>query len=127
LQLTSLNPLLGQTQDILQQQSNFLTNKADPLNAVLETKPVSEETKQDNKTTTIRENVQDSELAGNLSIANIAKVPVGFNAYTIALADASFYQPKEIYRNQRTIDNRRALQNLRSDQLHQQMINQQWR
>ena len=127
LQLTSLNPLLGQTQDIPQQQSNFLTNKADPLNAVLETKPVSEETKQDNKTTTIRENVQDSELAGNLSIANIARVPVGFNAYTIALADASFYQPKEIYRNQRTVDNRRALQSLRSDQLHQQMINQQWR
>lgn len=127
LQLASLNPLIGQTQDIPQQQSNFLTNKADPLNTVLETRPVSEETKQDNKITTVRENVQDSELAGNLSIANIARVPVGFNAYTIALADANFYQPKEIYRNQRTIDNRRALQNLRSDQLHQQMINQQWR
>ena len=127
LQLASLNPLIGQTQDIPQQQSNFLTNKADPLNTVLETRPVSEETKQDNKITTVRENVQDSELAGNLSIANIARVPVGFNAYTIALADANFYQPKEIYHNQRTIDNRRALQNLRSDQLHQQMINQQWR
>ena len=127
LQLTSLNPLLGQTQDIPQQQSNFLTNRVDPLNAVLETKPASEEAKQDSKTTTVRENVQDSELAGNLSIANIARVPIGFNAYTIALADANFYQPKEIYRNQRTIDNRRALQNLRSDQLHEQMINQQWR
>lgn len=127
LQLASLNPLLGQTQDIPQQQSNFLTNKVDPLNAVLESKPAIEEVKQDNKISTVQQNVQDSELAGNLSIANIARLPVGFNSYLIALADASFYQPKEIYRNQRTIDNRRALQNLRSDQLHQQMINQQWR
>ena len=127
LQLASLNPLLGQTQDIPQQQSNFLTNKADPLNAVLETKPTIEEVKQDNKISAVQQNVQDSEIAGNLSIANIARLPVGFNSYLIALADASFYQPKEIYRNQRTVDNRRALQNLRSDQLHQQMINQQWR
>ncbi len=127
LQLANLNPLLGQSQDITTQQSNFLTNKADPLNTVLETKLTSEDNKQDIKASSVRENVQDSEIAGNLSIANIARVPVGFNSYLVVLADASFYQPKEIYRNQRTVDNRRALQNLRSDQLHQQMINQQWR
>jgi hypothetical protein len=127
LQLTSLNPLLGQTQDIPTQQSNFLTNKADPLNSVLDSRPITEEAKQDNKVSTVRQNVQDSEIAGNLSISNIAQIPIGFNSYLITLADASFYQPKEIYRNQRTIDNRRALQNLRSDELHQQMINQQWR
>jgi len=127
LQLANLNPLLGQSQDITTQQSNFLTNKADPLNTVLETKLTSEDNKQDIKASSVRENVQDSEIAGNLSIANIARVPVGFNSYLVVLADASFYQPKEIYRNQRTVDNRRALQNLRSDQLHEQMINQQWR
>ena len=127
LQLANLNPLLGQSQDIPTQQSNFLTNKADPLNTVLETKLTSEDNKQDIKASSVRENVQDSEIAGNLSIANIARVPVGFNSYLVVLADASFYQPKEIYRNQRTVDNRRALQNLRSDQLHEQMINQQWR
>ena len=127
LQLTSLNPLLGQTQDIPIQQSNFLTNKADPLNSVLDSRPITEEAKQDSKVSTVRQNVQDSEIAGNLSISNIAQIPIGFNSYLITLADASFYQPKEIYRNQRTVDNRRALQNLRSDELHQQMINQQWR
>ena len=127
LQLISLNPLLGQTQDIPTQQSNFLTNKADPLNSVLDSRPITEEAKQDSKVSTVRQNVQDSEIAGNLSISNIAQIPIGFNSYLITLADASFYQPKEIYRNQRTIDNRRALQNLRSDELHQQMINQQWR
>ena len=127
LQLASLNPLLGQTQDIPTQQSSFLTNKADPLNSVLDSRPITEEAKQDSKVSTVRQNVQDSEIAGNLSISNIAQIPIGFNSYLITLADASFYQPKEIYRNQRTIDNRRALQNLRSDELHQQMINQQWR
>lgn len=126
-QLSSINPLLGQTQDILTQQSNFLTNKADPINSVLEAKPISAETKQETKVAVVKQDVQDSELAGNLSISNIAKLPIGFNSYLIALADVGFYAPKEIYRNQRTIDNRRALQNLRSDQLHQQMINQQWR
>ena len=127
LQLASINPLLGQMPDIPQQQSSFLTNKADPVNSVLEAKPPSTETKQETKVAAVKQDIQDSELAGNVSIANIAKLPLGFNSYLIALADASFYQPKEIYRNQRTIDNRRALQNLRSDQLHQQMINQQWR
>jgi hypothetical protein len=127
LQLANVNSLLGQISDIPTQQSSFLTNKADPVNSVLEAKPISTETKQETKVAAVKQDIQDSELAGNISIANIAKLPLGFNSYLIALADASFYQPKEIYRNQRTIDNRRALQNLRSDQLHQQMINQQWR
>jgi len=126
-QITLLNPLIGQTLDIPSTQTNFLTNKTDPLNVVLDNKPVIENQNQDTKTTNVKQNVQDSEIAGNLSISNMAKTPMGFNSYLIALADANFYQPKEIYRNQRTIDNRRALQNLRSDQLHEQMINQQWR
>jgi hypothetical protein len=127
LQLASINPLLGQVSDIPTQQSSFLTNKADPVNSVLEAKPISTETKQETKIAAVKQDIQDSELAGNVSISNIAKPPLGFNSYLIALADVSFYQPKEIYRNQRTTDNRRALQNLRSDQLHKQMIDQQWR
>lgn len=127
LQLANVNSLLGQMPDIPTQQSSFLTNKADSVNSVLEAKPISTETKQETKIAAVKQDIQDSELAGNVSIVNIAKLPLGFNSYLIALADATFYQPKEIYRNQRTIDNRRALQNLRSDQLHQQMINQQWR
>lgn len=126
-QISLLNPLLGQTADIPSTQTNFLNNKTDPLNTVLDSKPVIENQNQDSKTSTVKQNIQDSEIAGNLSISNIAKTPAGFNSYLVALADANFYKPKEIYRNQRTVDNRRALQNLRSDQLHEQMINQQWR
>lgn len=126
-QISLLNPLLGQTSDIPSIQTNFLSNKTDPLNTVLDTKPTIENQNQDSKIDSVKQDVQDSEIAGNLSISSIAKTPVGFNTYLLALADASFYQPKEIYRSQRTVDNRRVLQNLRSDQLHEQMINQQWR
>ena len=44
----------------------------------------------------------------------------------VALTDANFYAPKEIYRNQRTVDNARALRQLASDRLHQQMVDQQY-
>lgn len=118
---------IGQGVETPNQQNNFLTNKTDPINQILDSKTTIEENKPDIKTTTVKQNVEDNSVAGNISISTIAVIPVGFNAYSIALADASFYQPKEIYRNQSTVDNRRALQNLRSDQLHEQMINQQWR
>ena len=110
-----------------QQQRNFTTDKTNPINDIIENKPVVAEQRTEAKSPAVNASAQNNDVAGGVDINSIAVVPVGFSAYTIALADANFYQPKEIYRNQRTIDNRRALQNLRSDQLHQQMINQQWR
>jgi hypothetical protein len=109
-----------------QQQRNFTTDKTNPINDIIDNKPVVAEQRTEAKLPAVNASAQNNDVAGGVSINSIAVVPVGFNAYTIALADANFYQPKEIYRNQRTIDNRRA-QNLRSDQLHEQMINQQWR
>ena len=110
-----------------QQQRNFTTDKTNPISDIIENKPVVAEQRTEAKLPAVNASAQNNDAAGGVSINSIAVVPVGFNTYTIALADAIFYQPKEIYRNQRTVDNRRALQNLRSDQLHQQMINQQWR
>jgi hypothetical protein len=110
-----------------QQQRNFTTDKTNPINDIIENKPVVAEQRTEAKLPVVNASAQNNDVAGGVDINSIAVVPVGFSAYTIALADANFYQPKEIYRNQRTIDNRRALQNLRSDQLHEQMINQQWR
>jgi hypothetical protein len=110
-----------------QQQRNFTTDKTNPISDIIENKPIVAEQRTEAKLPAVNASAQNNDVAGGVSINSIAVVPVGFSAYTIALADASFYQPKEIYRNQRTIDNRRALQNLRSDQLHEQMINQQWR
>jgi hypothetical protein len=110
-----------------QQQRNFTTDRTNPINDIIENKPVVAEQRTEAKLPAVNASAQNNDVAGGVDINSIAAVPVGFSAYTIALADANFYQPKEIYRNQRTIDNRRALQNLRSDQLHEQMINQQWR
>jgi len=114
--------------ELPQQTTSFTSDRTNPINTILETKPsLPQEETNTTKTASVNQKTEDSTLASGISISTISVVPVGFSAYTIALADASFYQPKEIYRNQRTVDNRRALQNLRSDQLHEQMINQQWR
>ena len=77
----------------------------------------------------VNRNVQPNELAGGVDIASMTNVPSGFNAYSIILKDASFYEPKEVYKNQRTVDNERVLRGLTrgSDSKHQEMINQQYK
>lgn len=109
--------------------SNFLTNRADPINEILESKNnIKVENKVEEKTQTVKSNVQDNEVAGGVAIQNIATIPVGFNQYTnFILRDVAFYAPKEIYRGQLTVDNARALRNLSSDRLHQDMIDLQYR
>ena len=121
-----MNPLVGQIQETPALQSNFLTNKADPINSLIESKPQTEEKKQDTNTRQVKSNVQDNDAATGVSIDSIARAPVGFNTYLVALNDAAFYAPKEIYRNQKTVDNVRALRQLASDRLHQQMVDQQY-
>jgi hypothetical protein len=59
----------------------------------------------------------------------LAKAPMDFNQYLNSqLKDAQFYQSKEIYKGQRTVDNQRLLRGLSggSDALHQRMIEQQY-
>ena len=122
------NPTLGQTIDIPNVQANFLTSKTDPINTILENKPNIDDKKEETTLTTVRQNVQDNDLANGVQLAQLSVVPIGFNQYTnLVLRDAAFYAPKEIYRNQRTIDNVRALRNLSSDRLHEEMVNQQYR
>jgi hypothetical protein len=77
----------------------------------------------------VNRNVLPNELAGGIDIASIASVPTGFNAYSFILKDAAFYEPKEVYKNQRTVDNERVLRGLTrgSDSLHQQMVDQQFK
>ena len=80
-------------------------------------------------TSSVNKNVLPNELAGSIDIASIASVPAGFNAYSFVLKDASFYEPKEVYKNQRTVDNVRLLRGLTSgsDAKHQEMVNQQYK
>ena len=109
--------------------TNFISDRTNPITEIIENKqPTQEQSSNQTKTETVKTNVQDNDAAnGGVSIAQMAVLPVGFSAYSIVLADATFYAPKEIYRNQRTVDNARALRQLASDRLHQDMVDQQYR
>jgi hypothetical protein len=76
---------------------------------------------------TVKKNVQNNEAAGNVTIESIAKQPANYAQYFTAIPDVTFYAPKEIYKNQKTVDNARALRQLSSDKLHQDMVNQQYK
>jgi len=100
------------------------------LNDAIEQRPVLPTlTSQEQKTESVNRNVQPNELAGRVDIAAIATQPVGFQTYSLVLVDAQFYAPREIYRNQRTVDNARAQRLLQgaSDRLHQTMVDQQYK
>jgi hypothetical protein len=77
----------------------------------------------------VNRNVQSNELAGGVDIASMATIPAGFNSYSFVLRDSAFYEPKEVYKNQRTVDNERVLRGLTrgSDSLHQQMVDSQYK
>jgi hypothetical protein len=75
----------------------------------------------------VKKNVQNNEAAGNVSIESIAKQPANYAQYFVMMPDVAFYAPKEIYRNQKTVDNVRALRQMSSDKLHQDMVNQQYK
>jgi len=110
--------------------NNFLTNRSNPITSIVEnTTRTNNSERNEQPNTTVKTNVQPNELAGNVDIANIAVVPVGYNVYTgLILKDVAFYAPKEIYRNQRVIDNQRAVRllNFASELKHQEMVNQQY-
>ena len=75
----------------------------------------------------VNRNVQPNELAGGVDLASLATTPMGFNAYSFVLKDAAFYEPKEVYKNQKTVDNVQVLRQLSSDSLHKQMVDQQYK
>ena len=79
------------------------------------------------QTGSVNRNVQSNELAGGVDLANLATTPMGFNAYSFVLKDAAFYEPKEVYKNQKTVDNVQVLRQLSSDSLHKQMVDQQYK
>lgn len=98
------------------------------VNIMKEKENVTEEKTQDQKTQTVRRNIPNNELAGNVSLASLGAPPAGYQAYSTMMPDSAFYAPKEIYKNQRVIDNpasRRMFGG--TDSLHQRMIDQQYK
>ena len=78
--------------------------------------------------TSVKNKGEVSELAGGVDIKTLAVAPVGYDLYLMSsLRDNPFYAPKDIYKNQNNVDNVRALRQMSSDSLHQQMINLQYK
>jgi hypothetical protein len=76
----------------------------------------------------VNRRVADNDAAaGGVSLAAMAQQPPGYAQYNVALQDAAFYEPREIYRGQRVVDNARALRQLSSDARHKEMVEQQYR
>jgi hypothetical protein len=103
-----------------------IMSATNPLNNYLTMVP--SENAPDQKST-VKSNVQNNELAGGIDLSKIAIQPVGFNDYLkVALTDSAFYGTREVYQNQRVVDNARAQRMLQgaSDRLHQEMVNSQY-
>lgn len=98
------------------------------LTALTEVRAIIESSQNEQRTETVKKDIQPNDLAGGVDIAAMATQPKGFDVYaSTILADNSFYAPKDIYGNQKTVDNARALRQLSSDRLHQEMVDQQYR
>jgi hypothetical protein len=115
------------TEDISRENGLQLTGVSPILNAINSPNNFSSTTQEKNSNT-VKKNTPDNQAADGISIASIAQQPQGFDLYMAGIKDAPFYPPKEIYRNQKTVDNARAqrLLNGASDKLYQQMIEQQY-
>ena len=75
----------------------------------------------------VNRNVQPNDLAGSVDVASMATQPKGFELYSFIIKDSTFYEPKEVYKGQKVIDNVQVLRQMSSDRLHQEMVNQQYK
>ena len=98
-----------------------------PANDFLEPKTFLPDQNLSQTNDSVRKSSQTNDLAVGTKIENLAAAPVGFDQYNISLKDVPFYQPKEIYKGQKNVDNARALRQLSTDKLHQEMVNEQYR
>ena len=110
--------------------TNFISDRTNPLTDIVEGRTTNNiaSNQQEQRGSVVNKNTANNDLAGGVSIDSIAVAPQGFNVYaSLVLRDAAFYAPKEIYRGQKNVDNVRALRQLGSDRLHQEMVEQQYR
>jgi hypothetical protein len=101
-----------------------------PVDSAMESKPfLPQMNNGSEQNASVKKNVQNNEAAGNVTIESIAKQPANYAQYFTVIPDVAFYTPKEIYKNQKTVDNVRTLRGLQggSERLHQEMVNSQYK
>jgi hypothetical protein len=83
---------------------------------------------QDQPQQTRNRDTAPNELAVGVNLAQMATQPQGYATYlNVALKDAQFYEPREVYKNQTVVDNVRVLRGLGSDQKHRDLVNLQYK
>ena len=116
-----------QESEQISQQINFLTDLNNPIKQILDAQQF-EQAVDDQPQQTQRRDTTPNELAVGVNLAQMATIPQGYASYlNIALKDANFYEPKEVYKNQTVVDNIRVLRGLGSDQKHQDLVNLQYK
>lgn len=107
---------------------NALTDKSNPLNDAFEQKQIFPQSNISMATgPVVNKNAQDNDVAGGVSINKMAVAPTGYGDYlNLAMKDVAFYAPKEVYKNQRNVDNARALRQMTNDAKHKEMVEMQY-
>lgn len=107
---------------------NFLTDRTNPLTDIVEAKQnIPQSSTIATTGPSVNRNAQDSEVAGGVSISKMATAPQGYGDYlNFTMRDVAFYAPKEVYKNQRNVDNQRALRLLTNDSKHREMVEMQY-
>lgn len=106
---------------------NALTDRSNPLNEYMEQRP-NLSSGAVSSGPSVNTNVGNNEIADGVDLSRIALAPTGYNDYlNLTMKDAFFYAPKEVYKNQKNVDNSRALRQLSSDRLHREMVEQQYK
>ena len=101
-----------------------------PVDNAMESKPfLPQMNNGSEQNASVKKNVQNNEAAGNVTIESIAKQPANYAQYFVVMSDNAFYAPKEIYKNQKVVDNARVMRGLTggSDARHQQMVDSQYK
>ena len=108
--------------------TSFITDRTNPLREIIEGQPIVSGVSMEQQMSTLKKEVALNEAAAGVDIGKMAIAPVGYNTYlTLAIKDVSFYAPRDIYPKQTNVDNARALRQMSSDKLHQQIIDLQYK
>jgi hypothetical protein len=105
-----------------------LTDRSNPLNDSMEQKQIFPQSNVSmSNGPVVNKNAQDNDVAGGVSINRMALAPTGYGDYlSFTLRDSNFYAPKEVYKNQRNVDNARALRQMTNDSRHREMVELQY-
>ena len=106
-----------------------LGRAGNPLSDMMNQRMDMLQTNIEQRSDSVKKNVQPNDLAGGTDVTAMAQIPKGYEAYSLViLRDAPFYKPETIYKNQTTVDNARVFRGLSggSDAKHQEMVNSQY-